>query len=243
MDSGAHHTQIAGNLPLDPTVASEFKASGFFSSGFAKPPDDLPPPKGLVLEKSSDTVHADMAAELVEFARQHVSITHKCMNACFQTLVEVMTNTHNHARGEELVGDQNGSEKKKKRPQKWFVSVYCRDGTAYFSFIDLGVGILRSVPVRTMLRKFSASVLSYGRPSLLKATFEGKIGSATGKPGRGLGLPRMKRDADENVLLDLKVLTSNVVGSVSDLNFRSVSYSLYGTMFRWRTRSKECNDD
>ena len=184
-----------------------------------------------------------MAAELVEFARQHASVNHKYINTCFQTLVEVMTNTHNHARGGELVGDQKGSEQKKKRPQKWFVSVYCRGGTAYFSFIDLGVGILNSVPARTMRRRLGASISSYGRIALLKAAFEGKIGSATNKPGRGLGLPRMKRDADKNMLLDLQVLTSDVVGSVSDLDFRSVSYSLSGTMFRWCTRSEESNDD
>ena len=50
--SRALHTHVGGNLPDDPTVASEFKASGFFS-GFAIPPADLPEPKGLMLKKSN----------------------------------------------------------------------------------------------------------------------------------------------------------------------------------------------
>lgn len=224
MDSRARHTQIGGNLPRDPTVASEFKASGFFD-GFDKPPEDLPLPKGLILKKSNNTVRAKIAAELVDFAKEHMPIiTKECTNACFQTLVEVMTNTHNHARGQ-----------RQRFPQKWFVSVYCRDQTAYFSFIDLGIGILKSAPARNMLQETGALISSYARIRLLKDAFEGKIGSATGKPGRGLGLPRMKRDAKKGTLSDLKVLTSDVVGSVADLDFTTVTHSLRGTAFRWCT--------
>ena len=237
MDSSAYHTRIDGNLPQDPTVASEFKASGFFD-GFDKPPDDLPPAKGLILKKSDYTVRAKVAAELVDFAKEHVPITRECTNACFQTLVEVMTNTHNHA------GDRKPVRHQKQRfPQKWFVSVYCRDQTAYFSFIDLGIGILNSAPAKNMLQRAGASIFSYGRTSLLKDAFKGNIGSATGKPGRGLGLPKMKLDAEKGTLSDLQVLTSDVVGSVADLGFRAVDHSLRGTTFRWCTRPKESSND
>lgn len=84
MDSRAYHTQIGGNLPRDPTVASEFKESGFFA-GFSKPPEDLPPPKGLILKKSNNKVSTKIAAELVDFAKKHMPITRECTNACFQT--------------------------------------------------------------------------------------------------------------------------------------------------------------
>ena len=231
MDSRAYHTQIRGNLPRDPTVASEFKESGFFD-GFAKPPEDLPPPKGLILKKSNNKVSTKIAAELVDFAKKHMPITRECTNACFQTLVEVMTNTHNHA-----------GNRKQRFPQKWFVSVYCRDQAADFSFIDLGIGILKSVPARHMLQKTGASIFSRGRTSLLKDAFEGKIGSATRKPGRGLGLPQMKRDAENGTLSDLQVLTSDVVGSVADLDFREVSHSLRGTAFRWCAQPRELSND
>lgn len=74
-----------------------------------------------------------------------------------------------------------------------------------------------------------------GRSNLLKDAFEGRVGSATGKPGRGLGLPRMMKHAKEGRLLQLQVLTSDVVGSVVNLDFRSASHSLRGTVFRWQT--------
>ena len=90
------NTQVSGNLPENLIVASEFKATGFFD-GFDRPPTDLPLPKGLIRHRSSDKVYADLAAELVDFAKDHVKISKESANVCSQTLVEVMTNTHNHA--------------------------------------------------------------------------------------------------------------------------------------------------
>ena len=94
--SRAPDTHVGGNLPLDARVAAEFKASGFFE-GFAKAPADLPQPKGLMKKKSHRMVYSRVAAELVDFASERARVTHECANASSQNLVEVMTNTHNHA--------------------------------------------------------------------------------------------------------------------------------------------------
>ena len=72
--SRAPDTRVSGNLPRDPTVAAEFKASGFFE-GFAKPPDDLPQPKGLMKKKSDSVVYARVAADLVDFASRQAAVT------------------------------------------------------------------------------------------------------------------------------------------------------------------------
>ena len=97
----APDTQIRGNLPLKPAVATEFKASGFFT-GFAKTPSDLPSPRGLMLNKSRSMVYSRVAAELVRFAEDRIKITKQCADASSQNLVEVMTNTHNHAKPSSL---------------------------------------------------------------------------------------------------------------------------------------------
>ena len=223
----ALYNNVGGNLPRDPKVATEFKASGFFA-GFAKPPGDLPPAKGLMKKKSANTVHSEHAADLVDFALKHVNTTETCAMACYRNLVEVMTNTHNHA------ANQRSSKRMRHGRERWHASVYCRNGIAYFSFVDLGVGILQSARVKRFLRKTAISISSQKRAVLLKDVFEGKIGSATEKPGRGRGLPKMKRDVDDGSLVDLKILTSDVAGSVASLDFTSVGPSLRGTAFRWQ---------
>ncbi len=227
----APDTQIRGNLPLNPAVATEFKASGFFT-GFAKAPSDLPSPRGLMLNKSHSMVYSRVAAELVSFAADRVNVTKPCADASSQNLVEVMTNTHNHAKPK-----RRGDRSRKKLHERWWASVYCRDGIAYFNFVDLGVGVLNSVPARSFVRQLqkSGTMFSGGRVSLLTDAFDGRIGSATRQPGRGLGLPQMKKHAAEGRLLQLKVLTSDVVGSVVDLDFRLASHSLRGTVFRWQS--------
>ena len=229
--SRAPDTHVGGNLPLDAKVASEFKASGFFE-GFAKPPADLPQPKGLMKKKSYRMVYSRVAAELVDFAAERTLVTHECANASSQNLVEAMTNTHNHAGY-----PQRSKGSRRRQHERWWASVYCRDNVSYFSFVDLGVGILKSAPAKGFLRKLQKSGVmpASGRASLLKDAFEGRIGSATGKPGRGLGLPRMRKHAKEGRLLQLQVLTSDVVGSVVNLDFGSASHSLRGTVFRWQT--------
>ena len=161
--SRARQTRVSGNLPHRVDVATEFKASGFFA-GFTKPPADLPPAKGLILKKSNNMVHADVAAELVDFARKNVLMDQKGANACSQTLVEIMTNTHNHAGNKRIL-----KSSKKRVPHTWFASVYCRDKIAYFNFIDLGMGIFKSRPAINLLRQARVSISSYGRIRLLRA--------------------------------------------------------------------------
>ena len=225
--SRARQTQVRGNLPSDPSVAAEFKASGFFS-GFARPPADLPEAKGIMLKKSASMVYSGVAAEIVDFATKHTTITKPCANACSQSLIELMTNTHNHAAGKKT----RGKEWRRRHRKTWFASVYCRNGKAYFNFIDLGVGILKSAPAKNLARRIQKTgiVTTYGHARLLTDAFRGLVGSATGEPGRGLGLPRMRQDAEQDRLPNLQVLTSDVVGTVVDLDFQTMRRSLQGKL-------------
>ena len=226
MDGSTLHRGVQGNLPAEPAIATEFKGSGFFS-GFTRPPTGLPAPKGLMLHHSRVAVHSDIAAQLVRFAVREASIPPKSAAACYRTLVELMTNTHNHAMTDEN-DTQTGSR------VRWSASVYCREGIAYFSFVDLGVGITSSVPARDLAQRTGATISGYGRRRLLSDAFSGHLGSATGRPGRGLGLPKIRQEAQKGHLQDLLVLTSDVVGGVADLSFRAAGGRLRGTLFRWR---------
>lgn len=231
--SRARQTTVRGNLPTDPSVATEFKATGFFD-GFAKPPDDLPDAAGLMRKRSHTTVHSNVAAELVDFALEHTSMARPRAEACYRNLVELMTNTHDHARR---------SQRRDIRRRSWFASVYCRNGGAHFNFLDLGIGILTSTPARGFLQKRKTTLSGFGRTTLLREIFQGSIRSAAGLPGRGRGLRRMRQDAEEGDLADLEVLTSNVVGTVHDLQLRLTSCELRGTAFRWSMSDENGGND
>jgi hypothetical protein len=229
IDEGRTRSSTAsGNLPTDPRVAAKFKQSQFFT-GFAQPPGKLPPPNGLIRRKSRVRCDSEVAAELVEFALEHSATAKRVADVCNKTLVELMLNTFNHA------AEGRGEDQNPQPPTRWRAAVYCEDGTAYFTFLDMGVGVLRSFAPRNHLRALGASLLGYGQVPLLCDVFRGRIGASAYKPGRGYGLTNMRKEAEGLPFLQLQVLTSSVVGEVAGANFRTVNATMYGTVFRWRT--------
>jgi hypothetical protein len=213
-----------GNLPRKLEVAAKIKASGFFS-GFTKPPGDLPPAAGMMHDSSERRVVNTMAAGLVIFALEHATFSQEEAEASYQTLMEVMSNTHHHAHAPAT--DSAGE------PNRWFAMVNCEDDRAFFTIADLGVGILKSRPAQHFLKEIVQSRLGfYGAERLLRDAFEGRVGSSTGIPGRGKGLPRMHEDAVAR-LHNLRVLTSTFVGPVKTLEFRRLPAGFRGTVFNW----------
>jgi hypothetical protein len=74
---------------------------------------------------------------------------------------------------------------------------------------------------------------------LLDQAIRGKFGSITGKAGRGLGLPKMKEDAERGKLPGFEVLTDTVKASVTNQNFSTFPFPLRGTAVRWNSQSGE----
>lgn len=217
-------TSVRGNLPRAPIVAAKIKASGFFS-GFTKPPEDLPQPEGLMHSGYERLVVNTLAAGMVKFAQDNVSMSHNQASASYQTLMEVMSNTHHHAKRREEGGHEGDAA-------RWFAMVYCKDGVAHFTAVDLGVGILKSTSTLEYLRLLGTRVALYGSTIILADAFTGKMGSSTKEPGRGEGLPRMFEDAKAH-LPTMKVLTSSTIGEIASLKFRRIGVGFRGTMFRW----------
>lgn len=227
-DARGRYQSVAGSLPEDAAVAAKIKQSGFFQ-GFTNPPDGLPEPQGLIVRKSNTKVDSEVAAELVEFAMRHARVAREIADASYKNLVEVMGNTHNHATGIE--------RRSSRRRQAWQATVYCENDVAYFTFVDLGVGILRSPAPRSLLKRLGASLTDYGDLKLLQEIFQGIIGASADVPGRGFGLQRMRMSAEDNELPELKVVTSSIVGEVAGLKFRTIQPDFVGTLFRWTTKS------
>lgn len=215
------YASVSGNLPTNPDVAAKFKQSDFFR-GFAKPPKDLPPPTGMMSHRQDTKVHASKAAAMVLFAMEHADLSKEVADATYITLVELMLNTHTHA--DARVGQK-----------PWLASVYCTKGTAYFTFIDIGVGILKSASPKRFLRGLGLTLRGYGEAELLRQVFEGRIGASTEIPGRGFGLTTMRAMAAQGKLPSLRVMTSGVVGPVAEMDFSPSGVQIRGTIFRWET--------
>ena len=218
---------VRGNMPENKAVASEFLASGFFA-GF-KTNDDrkLPTAQGAWRRREERQVVAQTAADLVDFARQKIGMTPEQGRAIWQNLVECMTNTRNHSRNEEA------------NEEPWIAGVMCSNNVAHFAFVDEGVGICGSTEAQSRLKFRGLSLIGYGPDRLVKDAFEGKLGSSTGAKGRGLGLPRMRRDARAGLLQNLHVRTGRAMGQINKMVFRRTKHELRGTVFTWTAKEWE----
>ena len=160
MDWGkGKYLNVSGNMPRHPEAAGKIASSGFFVD-FFRPPTGLPPPRGLMRRASDLIVKSEVAAELVDFALAHSTISGEVARASSQALVELMLNTNNHAK-------RAGASKK----EHWHASVYCQDGVAYFTFVDLGVGLLNSAAPRDFLRRVGLWSVPTGRSNCLAGSF------------------------------------------------------------------------
>lgn len=221
LDHSSGRSLVRGNLPATKTVASEFLESGFFSR-FKLQEGRLPTARGSWRRHQQQQVAAEIAAELVDFANQRVGMETNQAKAIWQNLVECMTNTRNHA-----------TMKGETHEEPWIAGVWCDNNTAHFAFVDKGVGICGSAEAQSRLKSLGRTLSGHGPDSLVKEAFDGSLGSSTGERGRGLGLPRMRRDADADLLEDLSVRTGNVTGKIQRMDFRRVKENLRGTVLTW----------
>ncbi len=218
---------------MNESVASEFIESGFFRN-FTIEGQQLPQAKASWISQREKKVGSQKADKLIKFANENnIHMPQEQKNAIWQNLVECMTNTHNHAKGKD--GNPSGDGD----TEQWVAGVMCREGEAQFTFIDMGVGICKSVQATNYMTMIKNTISGYGPDKLVRDAFDGKIGSSTGRPGRGLGLPRMRRDAQFGYLQNLKIRTGKVEGDIAKMQYRKVKESFNGTIISWSASTNE----
>ncbi|TND09850.1 MAG: hypothetical protein FD123_778 [Bacteroidetes bacterium] len=126
--------------------------------------------------------------------------------------------------------------------KQWLLGVKYEPGKVVFTVTDVGKGILQ-----TLHRKFKKKLLDAfsikNDAEILLGAFEKKYGSNTQEINRNKGLPAVKVSAERGILLDLKVLTNNVILHFDDhsrsMVFDSGSPRFKGTLYQWEM-TKEC---
>ena len=120
--------------------------------------------------------------------------------------------------------------------KKWIVSTshYKKEKCVSFSFIDNGVGILK-----TLNQKIDRKLITIfkGKQDLLQSAFKGDIGSRTGLSFRGKGLPFIKDKHDTNRISNLFILTNNVILDYKNNKFYEIPIPYSGTFYYFELNS------
>lgn len=128
-------TRITGNQPEAAAPREKLIESGFFSHVHSEQP--VTNAKGRISERQSRKVEPVIAQSLIHVATNALYGNIQKSHPAYRALIECMNNTHNHASG--------GSELR----ETWWATAYAdhSTGRACYSFVDIGVGIFRSVKI------------------------------------------------------------------------------------------------
>lgn len=129
----------------------------------------------------------------------------------------------------------NSIEWAKATNNQWLLGVKFEKTQVIFTITDVGQGIMT-----TLHRKYSQKAVDFVNKEskdILRAAFERKYGSSSRKVNRNKGLPAIKNGFDQGILVDLKVLTNDVILHYDNEKLsRTIrnGKQFEGTLYRWK---------
>lgn len=213
-----------GNLPVNEKAQRILVESGFFDHMRRRNTEPLPPKRGTISrEKQSKKVQGDVARDLIRFGTNAVFGGPQQSKASYRVMVESMSNTHNHAAG-----------KYQTMTEKWWGTAFAdsKRNCVCFTFLDTGIGIFRSVRLKTLRGMYRR--LGFGSDAvILRDMLRGEVGSSTGEPYRGKGLPAIYELSRHGSIKSLVIVSNDVYADVGSEEYRMLTTEFKGTLLYW----------
>lgn len=237
----ANHIGFNGYMPKKPIAYRILKESGFFSELYSNKAHTL---ESYVLEKpyffthSSKIVDQKLSASLIESMSNLIWGEPRRCTKLQRVYIELMQNTNNHA-SLEGHGQQHW----------WTTAIYDRQrNTGCFSFIDYGVGILKSLKndqrnkFFAVLEKIAKIFKPQSNADLLRLLMTGEIHrTASGDYYRGKGLPGIYQACENNNISHLVVISNDTICNFADNSFKLLKNKFSGTFVYWELNESNNN--
>jgi hypothetical protein len=216
------NTGIIGNAPKDGTLKKIFTQSGFYdyvNIRGTKPSNDK---KLLIHEITNNKVEPDIAKEACLLGLRHTFQNEEIFEPLYDILIEVMQNTNNHA------GETRGV-------YDWWLHVYNHPDSfkTSYTFLDLGVGIFESLPVKSFKRDFLELLGLKSNLELVPKLFAGDIKSRTARPERGKGIPQVFECSQNNTFETFVLISNDVYANLKTQEYKLINTPFEGTLFYW----------
>lgn len=217
-------SHISGNAPIKHELNKLFTESGFYDH--VKTKGAFKHGKNTLLHKEVHTkVVPEIAKEATQVGTRHVFNNENPLDIIYDTLVECMQNTNNHA------------SLRHKGTCYWWLYVYSdpkKQMTSY-TFLDLGVGIFNSIVIRNYIKKVFSLIPFNGNVYLVDDLLSGKIGSrlSIDREIRGKGIPQIASDSKSNFFKNFYIIANDVKIDLKSGNKEALKFNLNGTMLYW----------
>ncbi len=220
-----HEGQVTGEAPRKNELNKLFMQSGFYDhvavhAGFAKKSEG-----NLLFKKVSKIVENDIAHQAAKLGKIHVYGYEKIFDLLYDVLIECMSNTHDHA------DNENQAQ------YFWWLYTHnypnqCRTG---YTFIDLGVGIFKSLIVDGYIRNKIKGTPLLKNVDIVPELLSGTIQSRKTKDNeiRGKGIPEIVAAASDPAFTEFYIISNNVKIDLKTGKAEELKYSLDGTLLYW----------
>lgn len=213
---------IIGNAPNDETLNKLFLQSGFYEYVNTRGNKPTNNKKILIHEITNNKVEPDKAKEAYLLGLRHTFQNEEIFEPLYNILIEIMQNTNNHA------GLTRGK-------YDWWLHVYNHPDSmkTSYTFLDLGVGIFESLPVKSFKRDFLELLGLTSNLDLVPKLFAGEIKSRTSRPERGKGIPQVYECSQHKYFEKFFLISNDIYANLKTNENRIIKNSFNGTLFYW----------
>lgn len=217
-----HHSSISGNEPSDVALKELFIQSGFYDYVRIRGPKPINNKKLLIHKITNNRVEPDIAKEACLLGLRHTFNNEDIFEPLYNILIEIMQNTNNHA----------GSTRGK---YDWWLHVYTHPNSTKtsYTFLDLGVGIFESLPVKSYKRDFLEIIGLTSNLDLVPKLFAGEIKSRTSRPERGKGIPQVYECSKDSVFNKFILISNDIFADLKNAENKILHTPFNGTMYYW----------
>lgn len=219
-----------GNLPQEKTAREIIEKSGFYSYVQSSSFRNIAADANYMKISSGFDADGQLASSFCDFVQTSCKMTIRDTKKLYPMLIELMTNTHQHAYREDGHGIME---------RFWYVSAYVTTIGVHFVFLDTGAGIPATVHKKTLERM--TEFISANDAKYLESTLRGAFRTETQQVHRGKGLPGIYEDACKQEIANLCIVSNKGKCLVKGENIYSerLTQNLEGTLFSWDILKKE----
>ncbi|MGL5150948.1 MAG: hypothetical protein ACRC7N_10310 [Clostridium sp.] len=222
-----------GNQPRDLVCQKKFEESGFNSYVKSTSTDFINKSDEMQI-MSGNFVDTAVAAKICNFVNDICGTKTTFTKNLYNTIIELMTNTVQHAYKDEEVLFVN----------QYYIFVENMDDKLKFIFLDTGEGIPSTINKNWWEGKFTGKTDSV----LIESALRGQNRTETKEPHRGKGLPKIALNALDGYFSILKIYSDKGDYTVNPSNKVKCKLidnknSLFGTLFSWEIKKDGIGDE
>lgn len=215
-----------GNVPEDGKSRALIVQSGFYRY-VSSPMSRMPLSYGDQIQISGGTyADGELVGKICDFVHNLSGKDKQCTKRLFPMIIELMTNTHQHA----YTKESNIMK------ENWYIFAENTEKSIKFVFLDTGAGIPATIKKSLGEKIKEIFPFSNNDARFIASALRGEFRSETRQINRGKGLPEIYNDSKAGTISDLLIISGAgkcIVKKNGEIEEQTLQLPFMGTLFSW----------